>query len=71
VSSVLSRKIYAKATKRPERLTGATLREFNRAREWALMGTETDGDADAVPEVRGDQYPENGLAEPESADPPR
>jgi hypothetical protein len=34
----LSMSVYASAVRRRERLTGATLKEFDRALEWAAMG---------------------------------
>jgi integrase len=43
--------VYAKAAKRRERLSGTYLREFDRALEWALMGTSVDSEpaeADAL-----------------------
>jgi integrase len=37
-SGALSMRMYARAVRRRERLTGAALREFDRALEWARMG---------------------------------
>jgi hypothetical protein len=34
----LSMSVYARALRRRERLTGATLREYDRALQWAEMG---------------------------------
>jgi hypothetical protein len=40
-------RVYAKATKRRERLTGNYGTEFDRACEWALLGTNEPGSAEA------------------------
>jgi hypothetical protein len=48
-SGELSRSVYASAIRRRERLTGATLREFDRALDWALMGTLNPEEGGRVP----------------------
>jgi hypothetical protein len=42
-------KVYAKATKRRERLSGPHRRAFDRALQWAQMGTSADP---AMPELQ-------------------
>jgi hypothetical protein len=49
-------RVYAKAAKRRERLAGEYLEAFNRALDWAAMGSGADFDPDrptAVPESEG------------------
>ena len=41
-------KVYARATRRRERLSGAHLREYNRAIEWAGMGDASTSRADGI-----------------------
>ena len=63
-SGELSRSVYASAFKRRERLTGATLREFDRALDWAVMGSGTLEEGVQGAHRLSRQYPANGLAEP-------
>jgi hypothetical protein len=50
-----SMRVYARAVKRRSRLTGEHLREFDKALEWAQMGTNLDFT---------DRVPGLGLLEP-------
>jgi hypothetical protein len=49
--ATFSMAVYANAVKRRERLSGAYLREFDRALEWAGMGREADSNATLSPTV--------------------
>lgn len=52
-----SMKVYARAVRRRERLTGSTLREFDRALQWAAMGSQTAKDADQESNATAAQSP--------------
>jgi integrase len=51
-------RVYARAVRRRDRLTGAALREFDKALEWAEMGRIESADIDARPEPSVTQTPE-------------
>ena len=46
-------RVYARAVKRRGRLSGAHLREFDKALEWAQIGANVEPDAAVVKEQKG------------------
>jgi integrase len=56
--ATFSMQVYAKAVKRRERLSGAYLREYDRALEWAGMGREPDSDATLSESVESSGLPQ-------------
>lgn len=60
----LSMRTYASAVKRRDRLPGATLREFDRALQWALTGTSAPGSADEAASLPSPPPLRNGSVRP-------
>jgi integrase len=59
-----SMRVYARAVRRRERLAGSALREFDRAVEWAAMGSGAPSDADHEPTVTDAQIARTGSGKP-------
>ena len=65
-----SMKVYARAVRRRERLTGTALREFDRAIHWAAMGSGGQTEADRGATVTDAPSPDMALLSREPAHSP-